>query len=103
MHRLPGKWYWTALLLLIVAAWVYVDRRGLNERIDAARHSHEQAESLRQELRAASESVSRLEARVEHLHGDPVEMEAVVRHNKNLVRDGETIFRVVLPEERGAE
>jgi cell division protein FtsB len=103
MYRFPGKWYWAALLLLVLATWAYMDQRGLNDRIEAAHFSQEQVEALRDELRAAEATMSRLEARVEHLHGDPVEMEAAVRRNKNLVREGETRFRVVLPEERGSE
>ena len=103
MHRFPGKWYWASLMILLAAAYFYVERRGFAERIEAAQHSHEQVELLRGELRAAQGTVSQLEARVEHLHGDPVEMEAAVRRNKNLVREDETLFRVVLPEERGAE
>lgn len=103
MYRFPGIWYWTALVLLLAGAWVYVDRRDLTRHFETARDSHSQAEALRQELHTSAESVRRLEARVEHLQGDPVEMEAVARHNKNLVREGETIFRVVLPEERVAE
>jgi cell division protein FtsB len=103
MHRFPGKWYWVALLLLTVAAWAYIGQRGLNDRIEAAHFSQDQVEALREELRAAEKTVSRLEGRVEHLQGDPVEMEAAVRRNKNLVREGETRFRVILPEERESE
>ncbi|NLT59368.1 MAG: hypothetical protein GXX88_01940, partial [Candidatus Hydrogenedentes bacterium] len=40
-----------------------------------------------------------LSRKVEHLDGDAVEMEAAIRRNKNLVREGETIYRVELPPE----
>jgi cell division protein FtsB len=103
MYRPPSKWYWIALLLLAMGAYFYADQRGFNQRIDEARRSHEQVEELRGELRAAEAAVARLEDRVEYLHGDPVEMEAAVRRNKNLVREGETLFRVVLPEERDSQ
>lgn len=103
MYNGPGIRYFLLLLALAGAAWFYNDRRDLEARRDVVFHSNEQVMLLEQELAAARQALARLEERVTDLHGDPVEMEAAIRRNKNLAREGERIYRVILPEERAAE
>ena len=58
-----------------------------------------EVQASREELRAAKALEEELARKVEQLGGDPVEMEAAIRRNKNLIREGETIYRVELPPE----
>ncbi|MFO7973942.1 MAG: hypothetical protein R6V12_04835 [Candidatus Hydrogenedentota bacterium] len=52
---------------------------------------------LREEVRNAQALEEDLARKVERLDHDVVEMEAAIRRNKELVREGETIYRVELP------
>ncbi|GEM_PF-843164 len=57
---------------------------------------------LRQSVREAQALEDDLSRRVDGLDHDAVEMEAAIRRNKELIREGETIYRVELPPEIGA-
>jgi len=52
---------------------------------------------LRDSLRDAQTLEKDLSRRVQRLDHDAVEKEAAIRRNKELVREGETIYRVELP------
>ncbi len=93
------KWYWLLLALLAAFLVVYVDKRGLHAHYQAWRASEASVEALRRDLGEAEARVNALEARVEDMNDDPVEQEAAMRRNKNLVREGETVYRVLLPGE----
>lgn len=93
-------WYRCALVALVVCAGVYVERRDVVslrvEHIEAAENvSH--AETRLAEMQAEA---AELERRVEYLRSDPVELEAAIRAEKKLVREGERIYRIVLPDEQ---
>lgn len=87
-------WYWLVLLLAAAVTLLYAERRDLYGRYLAHVRSV-------QEFREADHQRSELEhdieasgLRIQYLGTDPVEIEAAVRRNKNLVREGETVFRI---------
>jgi cell division protein FtsB len=86
--------YWLAVALLVALVLVYVHQRDFSSlRLDH-RESRNMVDGLRLQVETLQEEEDRLRRRVEHLGTDPVEMEAAIRENKNLVRRGETIYRV---------
>ena len=98
MKRLPGRWYWLALIAMAGLLLLYAEHRGLSAKLTEYRDSEAQAEAKRVERDRAVGEVERLTRQVEQLDSDPVEVEASIRRSKNLVREGETIYRVELPE-----
>ncbi len=98
-----GFWYRWALVALIIVAGVYIERRGLVELHTEYRGAHDQV--LRSEARLAElrEEATALDRRVTYLKSDSLELEAAIRAEKKLLREGETIYRIVLPDERSVE
>lgn len=99
MTRKGGAWYWLALLVLLGLTAVYVSQRDLEGLYLQYRQSGQQVEVLRQKADALNEKEARLKERVDHLESDPIEMEAAIRQRKNLVRPGETVYRVELADD----
>lgn len=98
MYPARTRWYWAALTLLALAAAAYAQKRDIYAlRLDY-RASEDEVRMLERELETSSESEAELKQRVSQLHDDPLEMEAAIRDTKRLVRDGETIYRVNVPE-----
>lgn len=86
--------YCLVFFLVFALALFYVCRRDLYglyqdylSSEDRVRAGHEQCDTLERELDAARQ-------RVEHLGNDPVEIEAAIRRTKNLVREGEKVYRI---------
>ena len=71
---------------------LYYDYRGREAEVQA----------LREQVRGAQVLEKELSRRVDDLDDDNVEMEASIRRNKDMVREGETIYRVELPPEIAA-
>lgn len=59
--------------------------------------SRANVQQLRESVRRAQALEEELARKVDRLGHDVVEMEAAIRRNKELVREGETIYRVELP------
>ncbi len=95
-----GRTYWIALAATIAVSAIYVDKRGLRELYDSFEQSAHEVRLLEKELDRLKTEESGLRRRVEGLESDPVEMEAAIRQRKNLVRPGETVFRVTLTDEK---
>ncbi len=72
----------------------YVHHRDLAGRYEEFKESEQRVQSLHEERRALETEYHGLEQRVQHLDGDPVELEATIRRNRNMVREGETIYRI---------
>jgi len=89
------------ILVVAVAGMViaYAFHRDLFALYQSYRERGAEVQASRDELREAQILEEELSRKVEHLDGDAVEMEAAIRRNKNLVREGETIYRVELPPE----
>jgi cell division protein FtsB len=92
--------YALALGGLVSAAYWYVGYRDLPGLYNAYKKGEQEAVNLRQALEADTAQAEELEAHVAGLDGDPVELEAAVRKNKNVVREGEIIYRIELVPER---
>ena len=99
MARRSRAWYWLALLVLLGLTALYVSQRDLEGLYLQYRQSGQQVEVLRQKANTLKEKEARLKERVNHLESDPIEMEAAIRQRKNLVRPGETVYRVELADD----
>lgn len=95
------RWYWTGLILAVGLLSIYVQRRGLFDLYHSYVDSRETVSSLEGRLEASESERAKLQSEIEHLDNDPLEMEAAIRGSKRYVREGETVFRVELPWERG--
>jgi len=87
-------WFWLILLLVAALTALYVQRRDLPQRYMDYQKS---AEELAQARQSCAELEGKIEAsrqRAEHLGSDPTEIEAAIRRSKDLVRKGETVFRI---------
>jgi cell division protein FtsB len=99
--RRIGRYLLVASLVLLLTA-LYTGRRNLfgrfiehqrqQERVDAARR---QTEDLRKEIDSSGR-------RVENLGNDPIEIEAAIRRSKDLVREGEKIYRIEVDPDKAA-
>ncbi len=99
-HRMPESrsWYWLLLGAVVVLSLAYADRRDLIGLYHAFVESREEVHALEAQVDALEEEVASLEEEVTRLDDDPLEVEAASRQGKSLVRDGETVFHVVIPE-----
>lgn len=107
MHRifwripyLSAVTYAVALGALGSAAYWYVGYRDLAGLYNAYVSGEQESEGLRHTLDEEAAHAEQLEAHVAGLDSDPVELEAAARRNKNVVREGETIYRFDLAPAR---
>ena len=98
MSPARNRWYWVALALLTAAAISYAHQRNLYALQLDYRASEDEVRMLEQQLEQSAQAETRLQQRVDQLHDDPLELEAAIRGAKRLVREGETIYRVDVPE-----
>lgn len=94
------RWFWLALVVLVGLLAAYVQRRDLYRLHGNYVESEDEVERLHTRLEVLNQEEAELDKRVDGLDSDPLEMEAAIRRSKNLVRQGETIYRVELPEDR---
>ena len=91
-------WFWLILLLVVVLTALYVQRHNLVDRYASYKQGVEQVREAEQQCTALKAAIDASRQRVEHLGNDPLEIEAAIRRGKDLVRSGETVFRIqVLP------
>ena len=99
MHRRIGIGYWLGLAMTVALTAAYAYERDLYGlyllHLDRGRQVAEQ----RRELEQLELQEQRLRQRVDRLNTDQVEIEALIRRDKRLVREGETIYRVRLPQD----
>ena len=86
--------YWLALAGVAVLTAVYADRRDLARRYDEYRRNEAGIEAKRLECEALEQRIQASRQRVDSLGNDLLEIEADIRRNKSLVREGETIYRI---------
>lgn len=94
--------YWLTLTLLVALVGLYAHQRGLYGLYLESKASAERLRNEQQELTTLQIKERRLEQRQAALDDDPVEIEAAVRRKKNLVREGEKVYRVFLADEEPA-
>lgn len=91
-HR--GVRYGLAFLLMLGLVGLYMQGRDLRNSYSNYRANQERVKALQAEAEQLKQDKERLEERVSHLSSDPVEKEEAIRRNKDLVREGETVYRV---------
>ena len=99
MESTNKGWYWLALLAVLVAVGLYVQRRDLAGQYRAYRASDENVRELRLRLDGMESERQALQKTVQHLDDNPLELEAAIRRGKSLVREGETVYNVTLPQD----
>ena len=92
--------YAVLLGLLGSGAYWYVGYRDLPGLYNVYRNGELEAESAQRVLQEEKAKADELEAHVAGLDSDPVELEAAMRRNKNVVREHETIHRFQLSPAR---
>ncbi len=98
---LSAVMYAAALGGMISGAYWYVGYRDLPGLYNAYRDGELEAENLQRVLQEEQAKAEQLEAHVAGLvDSDRVELEAAMRRNKNVVREGEKIYRFELAPER---
>ena len=91
-RRVTGYWVALGAFLALVAG--YVHWRDLPGRHRQYLQSGETVRGLSREADRLKQETEELRRRVEYLGSDPVELEAAIRRSENLVREGETIYRI---------
>ncbi len=88
-----------ALLLVGAAVAAYAYHRDFQ----GAYHEHAERQTridaLRNERDALANRRDALQRHVEGMQSDDIEIERAIRRNRNLVYEGEKIFRITLPDE----
>lgn len=94
MRTTSTRRFWLVLLVLVALSAAYTEWRGLVPRYIEYTESTADLKQLREQVEAARREEARLEQRVQDLKENRVEQEASIRRAKNLVRPGETVYRI---------
>lgn len=94
MRILPGKGYVLALALSAALAAGYAFQRDLPAQFRFYQENEAYTAEMRQEYKARTAEEQRLVERVDGLERDPIEMEENFRHQKQLARPGERVYRI---------
>ena len=94
MRILPGKGYVFALTLSAALAAGYAIARDLPAQYRFYKETEAYTATMRAEYDARAAEEQRLVDRVDGLERDPIEMEESIRHQKQLARPGERVFRI---------
>ncbi|NIA14128.1 MAG: hypothetical protein GWP08_08605 [Nitrospiraceae bacterium] len=93
-NRHNRVWYWLVLLLVVAATVSYAHRRNLVERYFGGQARQQEIQEQEWLLSALKKEVSASSEHVVHLDDDPFALESEGRSNRDLVREGETIYRI---------
>ena len=93
------RWYFLCLLALIGALALHAQHSDFYGLYFEYKASQERAQTLELDLSKAETERVFLDRQVEHLNTSPLEMEAAIRRTKSLVRAGEIVYRVKLPQD----
>lgn len=97
MREGSGGRYGLALVLVAGLTVAYAYHRDVYGRFRAYQKERAGIETLQDERDALVDRQAVLEKQILELSADPVEIEAAIRRTKNLVREGERIYRIELP------
>lgn len=98
MYKIGNIWRWAGCAAVLAGALLYAQGRDLYGLHLDYLASEDEVRMLEVELAQSLKAEEGLRRRVNHLEGDPLELEAAIRETKRLVRQGETVYRVRLPE-----
>lgn len=99
MPRRSKGWYWLATALFAVGLTVYAKHHDLMGLYVGYQYSEREVRDLEVRLEVLKAEKAALNKSVQGLNADPLEMEAAIRGSKGLVRKGETVYRVEIPED----
>jgi cell division protein FtsB len=86
--------YLLVVLLVALATVTYAKRRDLLARYIEHEVREEQVSAVKQQCEDLQKEIDSSRRRVENLGGDPLEIEAAIRRSKDLVREGEKVYRI---------
>ncbi len=99
MPRRSKGWYWLAMALFAVAIAAYAKHHDLLGLYAGYQHSEREVRDLEARLESLRDDEVALNTSVQGLNADPLAMERAIRGSKGLVRKGETVYRVEIPED----
>lgn len=86
---------WLLGLVLVLAISIgYYHQRNIQQRYDEFKENQKALENIRDEVNALRVRVEEARARVERMENDPLEIEAAIRRDRRMTRDGEIIFHI---------
>lgn len=97
-QRTRGR-YWLVLALFLGGLAVYATQHDVLALHAGYQHSGQEVHDLEARLESLEAEEQALRDNVSGLGDDPLELEAAIRDSKGLVREGETIYRVQLPDD----
>jgi len=86
-------------MVLVGLLAFYAQRRDLYGLYQTQRDSEQRVEVLQKELAELEQEKDSLQGHVQRLDTDPGELEAASRRTRNLVREGETVYVIPLPQD----
>ena len=82
-----------AILLIGASVW-YAVRRDLYGRFLEHKHREAQIQTVHTQNKELEADIASTRQRIERLGDDPLEIETAIRQNKDLVREGERVYRI---------
>ncbi|MCX5758152.1 MAG: septum formation initiator family protein [Candidatus Hydrogenedentes bacterium] len=94
MNSRDTIWFVLALVLVTSMTLWYVGGRKLVERYSQHQQVQQQTQAAKEQSQRLEKEIGSTRERIEHLGSDPMEIEAAIRRSKELVREGEKIYRI---------
>lgn len=86
--------YVLVLILAIVLTYAYASRKNLLGKYMEHEQREAQVNAASQQCEALAQEIQAARQRITSLHGDPEELEDVIRRTENRIRPGETVYRL---------
>ena len=100
MPRRRNGWYWIGMAVVLVGLTGYANHHDLMGLYIGYQDSERKVHDLELSLKSLKTEEARLNRSVQGLlNADSLEMEATIRGDRGLVREGETVYRVEIPED----
>lgn len=99
MPKRTSGWYLLALALYLVGLAGFAKYHDLGGLYVGYQYSEGEVRDLEERLESLKAERALLSSSVQGLGSDPLEMEAAIRASKGLVRAGETVYRIELPDD----
>ena len=100
MAAKSNGWYWFSLLALVAGLALYASERDLPGLYEEHTESTLELQALEHDAQRLEREKVSLEHKIKGLDTDKVIQESAVRKTTGHVRDGETIYRIPLPNEK---
>ena len=94
MDNRDTVWFMLALVLVSALTLWYMGGRRLVERYGGHQQMQQQTQAAKEQVQRLEKEIDNTRRRIEHLGSDPMEIEAAIRRSKDLVREGEKIYRI---------